>query len=392
MIYVPFLHVPFLHVACLACLACFSLAERTERTAKFSLLQHTLKLEDRDTGDSTHSLFVKFHKVAGSTWRAYVDTISHEGNSCSKDCGDPVWDCEQRYPHELATFEWCCQQSGKNDSCPGIAHSCTFHTGMAVMRQAVSGQNITTLTSDMADVQNLWPATERLKLLWKVEWARSWLPSDLHHKRLLVTTILREPIERLRSFYYFGGNGFFTNFSADLGNLAASHQGFKSWLEFRRDFVTGNWSYEQFQQQASNRDAGSTSMSIVLRSCCEYETWLGDGSVEKAKLTLATQFDLVGITERLDESLVSLGMVYGLTPQQLAAMFRRSVPEIFDNGDNKLDWTEEERALATVVAEKSTAIYKFAQEVFQRRAPALFGSEENMQAAVETFKKLNPDS
>ena len=225
-----------------------------------------------------------------------------------------------------------------------------------------------------------------------MEWARSWLPSDLHQKRLLVTTILREPTERLRSFYYFGGNGFSAASSSDQGNLAASHQGFKSWLEFRRDFVTGNWSHEQFQQQASNADAGSTSMSILLRSCCEYETWLGDGSIEAAKLTLATQFDLVGITERLDESLVSLGKLYGLTPLQLAAMFRRSVPEVFDNSDNKLDWTEEERALATAVAEKSTAIYNFAQEVFQRRAPTLFGSEANMQAAVEAFKKLNPDS
>ena len=42
-------------------------------------------------------------------------------------------------------------------------------------------------------------------------------------------------------------------------------------------------------------------MFMLLRSCCEYETWLGDGSVDRAKLTLATQFDLVGITGRLDE-------------------------------------------------------------------------------------------
>ena len=166
MIYVPFLHV-FLQVACLAC---FSLAECTP---KLSLLQHTLKLEERDaqdsisslSGDSTSSLFVKFHKVAGSTWRAYIDLISHQDNSCSKDCGNPVWDCQQRYPHDAAKFEWCSQQPGKNKSCSGIAHSCTFHTGMAVMRQAVSGQNISTLTSDMADAQNLWPSSERLRLL-----------------------------------------------------------------------------------------------------------------------------------------------------------------------------------------------------------------------------------
>jgi len=345
-------------------------------------------------GDQIYSLFVKFHKVAGSTWRAYIDGISHEENSCSKDCGNPDWDCEQRYPHDAARFEWCSQHPGKNESCSGIAHSCTFHTSMAVIRQAVSGQDITTLTPDLADVQNLWPSSERLKLLWRVEWARSWLPSDLYQKRLIVTTILREPIERLRSYYYFGGNGFLPNLTvehADVGNQAASHQGFKSWLKFRRDFVTGNWSYEQFLQQASGKDAGSTSRLMLLRSCCEYETWLGDGSVERAKLALATQFDLVGITERLDEGLVSLGKLYGQTPQQLAAVFR-SIPEIFDNSDNKLDWTGEEKALATIVAEKSTAIYNFAREVFQRRAVTLFGSKENMLAAVETFKKINPDS
>ncbi|CAE7374860.1 STR8 [Symbiodinium sp. CCMP2592] len=390
MIYVPFLHV--------LCFACLGFAERPA-PAKLSLLQHTLKLEDtRDSvgssGDQIYSLFVKFHKVAGSTWRAYIDGISHEENSCSKDCGNPDWDCEQRYPHDAARFEWCGQHPGKNESCSGIAHSCTFHTSMAVIRQAVSGQDITTLTSDLADVQNLWPSSERLKLLWRVEWARSWLPSDLYQKRLIVTTILREPIERLRSYYYFGGNGFLPNLTvehADVGNRAASHQGFKSWLKFRRDFITGNWSYEQFLQQASGKDAGSTSRFMLLRSCCEYETWLGDGSVERAKLALATQFDLVGITERLDEGLVSLGKLYGQTPQQLAAVFR-SIPEIFDNSDNKLDWTAEEKALATIVADKSTAIYNFAQEVFQRRAVTLFGSEENMLAAVETFKKLNPDS
>ncbi|CAE7407957.1 STR8 [Symbiodinium sp. KB8] len=381
---------PFLHVVCLAC---FGLAERAPEN--LSLLQHTLKLEDTrigSRGDQVYSLFDKFHKVAGSTWRAYIDGISHENNSCSKDCGNPVWDCQQRYPHDTARFEWCCQHPGKNESCSGIAHSCTFHTSMAVIRQAVSGQNITTLTSDLSDVRNLWPSSERLKLLWRVEWARSWLPSDLHQKRLIVTTLLREPTERLRSYYYFGGNGFLPNISvdhADVENHAASHQGFKSWLKFRRDFVTGNWSFEQFLQQASGKDAGSTSMFMLLRSCCEYETWLGDGSVDRAKLTLATQFDLVGITERLDEGLVSLGKLYGLTPQQLAATFQ-SIPQIFDNSDNKLDWTGEEKALATIVAEKSTAVYNFAQEVFQRRTLTLFGSEENLLAAVETFKKLRP--
>ncbi|CAE7676057.1 unnamed protein product [Symbiodinium necroappetens] len=60
----------------------------------------------------------------------------------------------------------------------------------------------------------------------------------------------------LRSYYYFGGNGFLPNISvdhADVENHAASHQGFKSWLNFRRDFVTGNWSFEQFCNRLQER-------------------------------------------------------------------------------------------------------------------------------------------
>ena len=224
----------------------------------------------------------------------------------------------------------------------------------------------------------MWPSSERLKLLWQVEWARFWLPRDLHQKRIIVTTILREPTERIRSYYYFQ-------------NPIASHSGFKDFLEFRRDYVAGNWTHAQFLKQASTKNRGSTSMSILLRSCCEYETWLGNGSIEKAKLTLSTQFDLVGITEKMDEGLVSLGKLYGLTVQQLAAVGQR-IPHELDNSDLKLDWTDEELALATFIAQKSTAIYGHAQEVFQRQSLALFGSEENLQAAVAAFKDLNPDA
>ncbi|CAE7687834.1 STR8, partial [Symbiodinium pilosum] len=133
-----------------------------------------------------------------------------------------------------------------------------------------------------------------------------------------------------------------------------------SFLKFRRDFVAGNWTQEQFDKQASMRNRGSTSMSILLRSCCEYETWLGNGSVEQAKLALATQFDLVGVTERMNEGLVSLGKLYGLSVPQLAAV-GRSIPHKLDNADNKLDWTDEELALATFIAQKSAPIYALAQ-------------------------------
>ena len=69
--------------------------------------------------------------------------------------------------------------------------------------------------------------------------------------------------------------------------------------------MAGNMTQEAFENE---------SWPLFLQTCCEYEAYLGDGSVEKAKLTLATQFNLVGITERMSEGLVSLGRLYGLTP------------------------------------------------------------------------------
>ena len=374
MMTVPLLHFTLIHLG---------LAGRAE----LSLLQHTLTLDARDaespsdiaTQMQSYSLFVKFHKVAGTTWRSYVDRITGQLEPCSRDCGYPAWDCQEYYPNDEEAFEKCCKVPWQNISCPrpGLAHSCTYHQSLAVIRQAVAGQELTTVAPDMADLGNLWPSSDRLKLLWNVDWARTWLPSDLHNKRILVTTILREPTEKIRSYYYFK-------------NPIASRQGFKSFLEFRRDFVSGNWTQQQFDSQASGKDRGSTSLPILLRSCCEYETWLGNGSVERAKLTLGTQFDLVGITERMEEGLLSLGKLYGLTTEQVATV-GRSIPHELDNSDNKLDWTEEERALATFVAQKSTAIYGLAQELFQRQSTALFGSEENLQAAVAAFKALNPD-
>ncbi|CAE7310658.1 STR8 [Symbiodinium natans] len=64
-------------------------------------------------------------------------------------------------------------------------------------------------------------------------------------------------------------------------------------------------------------------MPILLRSCCEYEAYLGEESVERSILALTTQFDLVAITERLSEGLVTLGRMYGLSASEIAAIGRR---------------------------------------------------------------------
>ncbi|OLP89377.1 hypothetical protein AK812_SmicGene29177 [Symbiodinium microadriaticum] len=82
-----------------------------EPAADASFLQHTLHLEDshiaaateasRSPEVKTFSLFVKFHKVAGSTWRQYVDSITGESSLCSGDCGFPGWPCYQSARNEV---------------------------------------------------------------------------------------------------------------------------------------------------------------------------------------------------------------------------------------------------------------------------------------------------
>ena len=199
---------------------------------------------------------------------------------------------------------------------------------------------------------------------------QSRLPSSFDNKRIMTTTLLRDPVERIRSYYYYVYGPVYAD--------NANRDQFRSFLALSRDYVAGNMTRTAFGKQQGQ-------LFLLLRGCCEYETWLGDGSVEKAKLTLATQFNLVGITERMNEGLVSVGKLYGLTPTQAqdgtGLFFFQSgvihvrilimmcacrqidapaqVGEIsykvgrdLDNRGHKLDWAADELAMATYVATK----------------------------------------
>ena len=41
---------------------------------------------------------------------------------------------------------------------------------------------------------------------------------------------------------------------------------------------------------------------------------------------------------------------------------------------------------------QGTQIYDFGQELFERQSVSLFGTYENLRAAVETFEKMDPES
>mmetsp|Transcript_60026 Transcript_60026/g.112151 ORF Transcript_60026/g.112151 Transcript_60026/m.112151 type:complete len:376 (-) Transcript_60026:75-1202(-) len=345
-----------------------------------SLLQHSLALHP-ERRDDTHSLFVKFHKVAGTTWQSYVDVLTGGSEGCSMTCGDAGWNCRQYFPpgeDRKDCFRW---EPSARAACPEweTPRACTYHASLGVLRQAVTGRKLVAANMlDLTSPDNLWSDSKRLELLSTVEWARTWLPPSFQSKRLVTTTVLRDPAERIRSFYYFR-------------NEDASHENFMSFLEFRRDFVAGNWTQEQFEAQANFWKKGAETMAFLRRSCCEYEYWLGDGSVEKSQVVLSTQFDLVAITERLNEGLVGLGKLYGISVNELANI-ARAMPQIFENSDGKLEWTADELYLANYIAEKGNVIYSFAQELFERQSVKLFGRRQNWKAAVAAFEAANPDS
>ncbi|CAJ1368568.1 unnamed protein product, partial [Effrenium voratum] len=182
---------------------------------------------------------------------------------------------------------------------------------------------------------NLWPDKTRYTLLYSSEMAKYFLPSVWPaYKRLVVTTLLRDPLEKLRSYYYFS-------------DRQASRRRFEDFLGFQRDFVAGNWTPESFERQRrlGNEGAGAATLDMAARSCCEFREFLGQGDVEKAKQVLVTQFDLVGIAERMSETLVCLGRLYGKTPSEMGAV-AKLLGDANVNGDAKLDWLPREKEVA----------------------------------------------
>jgi hypothetical protein len=63
--------------------------------------------------------------------------------------------------------------------------------------------------------------------------------------------------------------------------------------------------------------------------CCEYVSTLSsEHNVDQAKATLATLFDVVGITELMDEMLVDIARIFGASRPNIA-------PDTFCRQDSK---------------------------------------------------------
>eukprot|EP00439_Symbiodinium_sp_Y106_P011660 s6783_g1.t1 len=155
-------------------------AETCEDSQDVSFLQHALKIGDlgaevttsaaTSPKIATHSLFVKFHKVAGRS----------EKDACSGNCGNTKWICDQQLSAQEPTLRQFCYntRASQLNTCDRPMHTCTFHQSLEVIREAVSGKTLTPANS------NLWPDKKRLNLLWRVEWARVWLPWNFQNKRI----------------------------------------------------------------------------------------------------------------------------------------------------------------------------------------------------------------
>ena len=159
------------------------------------LLQQSMRLVERRHSDagSTYTLFVKFHKVAGTTWRDYVDHITGVSSNCSNQCGIPHWECRMSFATNPIVAKLCeLDVDARVRDCDEHLRSCTFHQSLAVIRQAVSGRNLTAKSSDLAALQSLGFACPRLVLFGS--WNTYTHTSDVQPR---VHSVKRPPMRKL---------------------------------------------------------------------------------------------------------------------------------------------------------------------------------------------------
>jgi len=346
----------------------------------FSLLQTSLQLKEakylyggQPSVDHRHSqntsvrallssrssvLYAKFHKVAGTTFANTLNAMTGQSRSCSKQC----WD-DANHP-SLNTWE-ANLGSGKC-SASEWEHSCTGHRGLGIL-QIVSAANEHLPLQDPNDLgspSNLIPADKRVNIILQAApYSSAWLASN---ETFASFVILRSPVEKLRSEYYW---------HSAPGQPSHTHASFKVFLQSLKALIVGRSSQELAQVDMNS-----------LRLCCEFVTYLGNFSVEKAKLSLATMFDHVGLQENLNASLVTVAHLFGKPYQSLLIRSEK------DDGGSKLDWTEEELALAHEVVGFDQEIYDFAKSLYSRRLLSIWGSQQTLDNALSEYLRIAADT
>jgi len=197
--------------------------------------------------NKTSVLFVKFHKVAGTTVSMHLDEIMEDNHQLQHTCTD---------------------------------HRCSLKVAEK-MRNFINnkGINKTVIRRQFYD----------LLVGAKNTYKKIWLPKD---SSLKVFTILRDPSERLRSQYYFQrrADGFCLRKHGK--KCAAAQLTFMEWMTYEKD-------------ERDLKKAGS----LELSACCEYVEILGGGDVQIALTVISYLFDVVGVTEHLDRSLSEMTRV-----------------------------------------------------------------------------------
>jgi len=166
-----------------------------------------------------------------------------------------------------------------------------------------------------------------------------WVPpgSDLK-----VFTVLRDPSERLRSKYYFQRSGWCGRKYGDV--CPAVRLSFMEWMKYEKDPNDPN----------IPQDMGSMDAAHEQQACCEYTKTLGDGDLSTALRSLKF-FDVVGITERMDETVNEIVRVVNG-----ASEFKAEIGKRRDNTSTKKPWTPEEKKMADWLTRDDRVIYEAA--------------------------------
>ena len=163
-----------------------------------------------------------------------------------------------------------------------------------------------------------------------------------------------DPVERLRSVFY-------------ISNEDHSPEAFTAYLEAQHELVN------------STHD---TEMPLG-KGCCEYNYYLGGGDVKTAKQVLVSQFDFVGISEMMSETLVCLARLYGKKPAGMGTLARDAGLE-----EPKTEkWKKGDLEMATAITAKDQEIYDFAKELFERQSVSMWNNKDVLKAQTKNLEE-----
>lgn len=262
---------------------------------------HSIASSSPDTKNSdAHLLFVKFHKVGGTTIEKYLKGMFPAKED--KNCTSP---------------------NGESCPCHCISHDCS----LPVARRMGSLSKEPGLNR-----------AAKLRLLHDSIFGKE-NKGSTKRTDFNVLTILRDPVERIRSKYYFQRYG---------------PDGGEGWCvkKYGKKCAASELTFLEWMSGENNNASGLMKMGGVdPEACCEYVEILGGGDVDVA-LSALELFDVVGITEQMNETIAEISKVMGRNATNF--------PHVFNNAQNKKPWSVEERALAEKLTRKDQIIYRAA--------------------------------